>query len=421
MKCSRVLALLAVSALASVGSRCPAHASSSDRTLLFESAAVRPSSSSMCATRTTLPPIEAPDAATIQRGIQEGRIAVGGVVPVHFHVIEANFGYGTLGIVDEAQLDLMISVLNSTFAGKGYNGVPVPGAAVTGYTFYKASVDYTLNNDWYGMALGSRAERDAKAALAIDPNGSLNFYTCGIGASGWATFPWDLRRNGAQDGVVVGFVSLPGSTYLGGIPVHEVGHWVGLYHTFQGGCHLDKFCDTKGDRVCDTPAEASPASGCPVGRNTCDDGVGLDGPDPIHNYMDYSGDACYDNFTPGQDARMDFMMAQNRPSIGSARIAGATGVVSGKKAPLLSDPRLRAYSDAASLRVRIEFTLSRGGPVSLLLFDVAGRLVATVPSREYGPGNYSETLDAKHLPSGAYWIQLRAEGAPVVRKVIILK
>ena len=211
-------------------------------------------------------------------------------VNVYVHVI--NNGSGpTNGNVSTAMITDQIQVLNEAFANAGFS-------------FNLAGIDRTTNADWYTMSPGSAEEREAKAALRVGTAAELNIYTAnpGGGLLGWATFPSSYSRQPTMDGVVVLFSSLPGGSavpyHLGDTGTHEVGHWLGLYHTFQGGCN-----EKRGDFVSDTPAERSPAFGCPVGRDSCA-GRKFPGLDPIENFMDYTDDACMDRFSGGQHTRM---------------------------------------------------------------------------------------------------------------------
>lgn len=219
-------------------------------------------------------------------------------IPIQFIHITS----GTEGAVDAQQRSDQIEVLNSAYREHGIT-----------FRYEEEEVKVVDDADWFRMGHGSAAERAAKSALQVDPETTLNFYTTnGGGLLGWATFPWDLEGDPALDGVVVLYSSLPNigppPYNLGETATHEVGHWLGLFHTFQGGC------TATGDHVGDTVAHSGPNYGKPaVGQrhNACDAGDEA----PIKNYMNYVDDDWMDRFTGGQVTRMRDIVGAFRPEL----------------------------------------------------------------------------------------------------------
>jgi hypothetical protein len=224
----------------------------------------------------------------------------GGTINVYFHVIRRGTGIAN-GDVTTQMINSQMQVLNAAYAPWGWS-------------FRLVRVDRTTNATWYTMSPGSAAENQAKAALRRGTADDLNIYSAnpGGGLLGWATFPSSYAGDPSDDGVVVLYSSLPGGSAapynLGDTGTHEVGHWMGLYHTFQGGC---KDGTKGGDYVSDTPAEKSAAYGCPTGRDSCSSRR-FPGLDPITNYMDYTDDYCMFQFSSGQVSRMDQMWSTYR-------------------------------------------------------------------------------------------------------------
>ena len=269
-------------------------------------------SGARCATR----PVTSEEAAAVERSLKQfkeaqrnvygaelQRAAGSVLVNVYFHVIRKGRGI-SYGDVPTSMLDAQIAVLNKAFSGLGPGG----RGANTPFRFVRAGVTRTTNLTWYTAGRATLAETQMKTALHVGTKKDLNFYTNnpGGGLLGWATLPQGVASNLKYDGVVCLFSSLPGGSLwpynLGDTATHEVGHWLGLYHTFERGCLAP------GDSVSDTPYEDGPAFGCPTGRNTC----AATGNDPVTNFMDYSDDACMFKFTAGQSARADSMSALYR-------------------------------------------------------------------------------------------------------------
>ena len=220
------------------------------------------------------------------------------VVPVVVHVITPTAGGGAT----DAQVRRQISVLNQAFAGR-VNG-PSPR---TLFRFRLLEITRTVNPDWYQWTdeVGDSADdTEAKTFLHRGGKNTLNMYVTGLDPYlGYATFPDD--NAGKRDGVVLLDETLPGGTAApynrGDTATHEVGHWLGLYHTFQDGC------STLGDRVADTPAQfddSATGDGVYTCDPTLDTCANAPGRDPIYNFMNYVDDACMNRFTTGQAKRM---------------------------------------------------------------------------------------------------------------------
>ena len=231
-------------------------------------------------------------------------------VQTYFHVITS----GSNGDIDDDVLQAQLDVLNDAFQAHGFS-------------FRLMGTTRTANTAWYNAGISSREQDDMKAALRVGDQSTLNIYFSQAGgALGYATFPEDYAFNPTDDGVVVATGSVPGgsiSNYNDGkTAVHEVGHWFGLYHTFQTGdgffplfsfflslLGLRSGCNTSGDEVDDTPAQRTQTGGCPEFKDSCPSQSGLD---PVNNYMDYSDDVCLTEFTPGQTERMAAMWNEYR-------------------------------------------------------------------------------------------------------------
>ena len=244
-------------------------------------------------------------------------------IPVVVHVIQST---GGTGFISESRVESQIEILNEDFqALSGSNGANGNNAEIE---FYLATEDpsgnptngitYSTNNSWFNDN-GSYWN-----SLAWDTDRYLNIYT--NQASGALGYVPDLPQGGIvgsnADRVVVLYSSFGGTRPLdpfdlGRTTTHEVGHYLGLFHTFQGGCTNGL---TSGDRITDTNPHFNPTFGCPGSDFECGGGV------PIDNYMNYSDDACMEQFTAQQNLRMRCTLINYRPDLYEVASSGPCGL-----------------------------------------------------------------------------------------------
>ena len=245
-------------------------------------------------------------------------------VPVVFHIVTTKTG--EYDVTDE-QIDDQLEVLNAAYSPEGEDDEDEDEDRVRGVeggiVFELAETLRYEDNAFATKCLKQSVQKKFKKKNAVAPEENLNIYTClpADGVLGEATFPSDHDEADPQHGVILLYSSFPGGPDApyneGATAVHEVGHWLGLYHTFEEEAEAEDeeralACAGLGDLVDDTPAENEAAYGCPEGRDTCPDDPG---DDPIRNFMDYTDDACMEEFTEGQAERMEAQLTAFKPTL----------------------------------------------------------------------------------------------------------
>ena len=328
-------------------------------------------------------------------------------VPVVFHVVRAGQTVA-LGDVPDAWIEAQMDTLNAAFEPLGLR-------------LALAHVNRVDNADWYegplecpdrssdcpgetlvrfGLELGDETEREMKDALAVDPARVLNIYTASLGSDylGWATLPASRQENDVYQGVVLLDQSLPGGDAapynLGHTGTHEVGHWAGLQHTFAGGC------SEPGDGVADTPQQREATSGCPaVAPDSCPADPGRD---PIHNFMDYSYDACMTGFTDGQTSRVRALLTQFRPTV----VSGDYSVVS------LPEDALRGLFVGVETVAPLRVTNASREPLTVTGATSAAAAVALAPT--VVQPSEAALIELSVIPqrAGAVGVEVLIDGSP---------
>lgn len=213
---------------------------------------------------------------------------------------------------------------------------------------------------------------------------------------GYSSFPRSGGQSYRNDGTVMRHDQLGtiGTSVADGRTLtHETGHYLALFHTFQGGCF------GSGDQVADTPPVDEANFGCPTGRNSCTND-NPDRPDQIENYMDYTN--CMRMFTNGQRQRMRAVInsSQLRGNLISNGNLAFTGITNpppcAPEAKVEFDSRIVCVNEPLQL-----YDISEEGDADQWLWSTPG---ATNPSSSQQnpvvsyprPGVYSISLEASN-------------------------
>ncbi len=323
-------------------------------------------------------------------------------LPIVFHVIHQNG--------DESLSDLVIEngleSLNAAFSNNGYYDQGEGVDTEIGFCLALVNDDQIAERGIVRVQSGltdfyiEDSDDELKALSRWSPYDYINVYVVkeirshaeGNGLAGYAYLP--SAHGQSYDGIVIEARYFSSEANLS-VLVHEMGHYLGLYHTFLGGC-LNADCGVAGDAVCDTPPDNSTARlPCSEPNNSCVSdtmsGYTLDQPDMINNYMDYSEVSCYNAFTKGQKQRMQRFVTSRRKSLLSSN---------GCKLPCLSKIELGNYQETYNLsttdQLSLDMIASGATSVRWYIDEVLEYTTAKIDHQFQQAGKYELRFEAEN-------------------------
>jgi hypothetical protein len=371
-----------------------------------------------------------PQLLKIQRNMDAGADAISAsafksddtsviVIPVVFHVIYNSSAEN----ISKASIVNQMQTLNETFRAKNKDISNVSEQFKSLVADCRIEFRLATKDPWGRCTDGiDRVQSDltvnatdqVKAVSWWDSRMYLNIWVVenvGIKVSGgivagYSKFPWDAANDPANDGIIMDYHFIGKNQK---VLTHEVGHYLGLYHTFQDGCTDDE--RVQGDHVFDTPAASEANYGCPKNLNSCEKGDN-DLPDMIENFMDYTD--CRYMFTEKQKVRARWFLGNPRGKLWSAdnlayTLAPCSGAL-GLADENTDESKIEIYPNPAHATFRLKISSANVQYKTMEIRDVMGRIVSSKPLPIYS-GDLTLGFTCAELglaKAGIYFVQLQS-------------